>query len=47
MSKRVPVYLSEEEIAEILRWARITAYKDDIDYRLEEHLEAELATFEE
>lgn len=51
MSKRIPVYLSEEEL-EVLETAlsRLTAYDEysgKLEYDLLERLEAELATFEE
>lgn len=47
MSKKVPVYLSESELQEVLRWADTTANTEDVCDRLVERLEAELATFEE
>lgn len=51
MSKRVPVYLSEEEL-KIIDKALMDLYGDrlfipDIASKLMERLEAELATFEE
>lgn len=50
MSKKVPVYLSEEEIKAILGCMENTNAifgLDDADSKLFERLEAELATFEE
>jgi hypothetical protein len=52
MSKRVPVYLSEEEIKLMLDW-RLWSTNDNPDHekgksiKLKERLESELETFEE
>lgn len=52
MSKRIAIYVNEDELDSIIDWARLleSTGEDHLlesDIKLKERLEAELATFEE